>query len=503
MITTIAGGVGHIYAIDIEGDGDMDVLSASVLDGDIRLHRNQGAGSWGLLHLATAGSGARSVYADDIDGNGSPDVLAVAPGNNAVLWIPVNSHSNGGTTIGAVSFVTTNAPGASDVFATDVDGDVDALVAFRRNKFVTRASLGQVMRPLSWMAPPHILEGMRAADHPEGVGRNQNRAPAGSVRSTRATQLDTPVRHLVEQLLARLQSDEASQDPTIRTRLLGELDAHLSIRVQEPLNRYSPSSSMISLQFVRPHPDFKPGWLRGKTCLEFGCGGLNPGGTMFAMLLEGARQAYAIDLDEIASIPLACRALYTLAAAAVIGADGADICGTAEQILDRVSTFDLKRLAQGDSGGIDTDRLRHIRAPIHKSGIASESVDLVSSNSVYEHLEDPDSVTAHLARVMRPGGLAVHAIDGFDHKYYADQSIHPLEFLRDKSSAPLVGGCNRMRPLAFADVFERHGLEVRGIWHGHRLTLTDDQVSSFSDSFRMQPREHLEVARARFYLRKR
>jgi SAM-dependent methyltransferase len=224
---------------------------------------------------------------------------------------------------------------------------------------------------------------------------------------------------------------------------------------------------------------------------------------MFAMLLEGARRAYAIDLDEIASIPLACRALYTLVAAAVIGADGADIRGTAEQILDRVSTFDLKRLADGDPGGIDAHRLRHIRAPIHESGIERESVDLVVSNSVYEHLEDPDSVTAHLARLMRPGGLAVHAIDGFDHRYYADRSTHPLEFLRDKSSPPLVRGCNRIRPLAFTDIFERHGLEVRGIWHGHRLTLTDDLVSSFSDSFRMLPREQLEVARARFYLRKR
>jgi SAM-dependent methyltransferase len=224
---------------------------------------------------------------------------------------------------------------------------------------------------------------------------------------------------------------------------------------------------------------------------------------MFAMLLEGARRAYAIDLDEVASVPLACRALYVLASAALIGADGADIRGAAEQILDRVSSFDLRKLADGDPSGIDMDRLRHIRAPIQESGIEPASVDLVVSNSVYEHIADPASTTANLSRIMRPGGLAVHAIDGFDHRYYADNSIHPLDFLREDTPDPLVRGCNRIRPLAFAEIFERHGFEVRGIWHGHRISIQEDLASSFAEAFRILPREHLEVARARFYLRKR
>ncbi len=260
---------------------------------------------------------------------------------------------------------------------------------------------------------------------------------------------------------------------------------------------------MVALNNLAHHPDFETSWLKGKTCLEFGCGGLNPGGTMFAMLLQGAHSAYAVDLDEVESVPLACRALYTIAAAAVMGVDGADIQGDPEEILARVSSFDLEKLADGDPKGLDLERLRHIQAPIEDAGIPPGSVDVVTSNSVYEHLADPDEITAQLARLLRPGGLAVHAIDGFDHRTYANGQLHPLTFLHDETNEPLVHGCNRIRPLAFAEVFERHGLEVRGVLKGAKLPLDEVEIAALAAPYRDLPREHLEVARARFYLRKR
>ena len=46
-------------------------------------------------------------------------------------------------------------------------------------------------------------------------------------------------------------------------------------------------------------------------------------------------------------------------------------------------------------------------ADLAKLPLASASVDLIISRSVFEHLTDPDSVYAEFARVLRPGGALV------------------------------------------------------------------------------------------------
>ena len=327
--------------------------------------------------------------------------------------------------------------------------------------------------------------------------------PAGSVSTKGARSLDAATDALVAERLARKDRDTPASRTHQDARLLGTLAARLDLDTRVHANRFSAATSMTSLQNLRAHPDFEDGWLRGKTCLEFGCGGLNPGGTMFAMLLQGAARGFALDMDGIESVPLACRALYRLASAALVGADGADIRGTPREILARVETFDLAKLADGDADGLDLDRLQFIQAPLEACGIPPESVDVVTSNSVFEHLADPEEVTAELARRMRSGGLAVHAIDGFDHRFYQDETVHPLAMLREETDEPLVYGCNRIRPLAFAEMFERHGLEVRDVLESYRVPLDEPQIASFAPPFRDVPLEHLEVARARFYLRKR
>ena len=42
MISTNADGARSVYAIDVDGDGDVDVLSASLLDNKIAWYENDG-----------------------------------------------------------------------------------------------------------------------------------------------------------------------------------------------------------------------------------------------------------------------------------------------------------------------------------------------------------------------------------------------------------------------------------------------------------------------------
>jgi len=77
LISTQAHGTSSIFAADIDGDGDMDVLSASSGDGKIAWYENtDGNGNFGPQQIITTSAyGALSVFATDLDGDGDKDVL--------------------------------------------------------------------------------------------------------------------------------------------------------------------------------------------------------------------------------------------------------------------------------------------------------------------------------------------------------------------------------------------------------------------------------------------
>ena len=61
----------------MDGDGDNDVLSASSSDDKIAWYENDGMGNFGAQQIiTTAVIYATSVYASDLDGDGDIDVLS-------------------------------------------------------------------------------------------------------------------------------------------------------------------------------------------------------------------------------------------------------------------------------------------------------------------------------------------------------------------------------------------------------------------------------------------
>ena len=121
-ITTSADGATSVFAVDVDNDGDMDVLSASLEDKKIAWYENNGSQSF-TAHTIATNDGAWSVYAADLDNDGDVDILA---SGYTIKW-----YENNGSQSFTANTVVYTGEMAYSVFAVDLDndGDMDVLSA--------------------------------------------------------------------------------------------------------------------------------------------------------------------------------------------------------------------------------------------------------------------------------------------------------------------------------------------------------------------------------------
>jgi len=119
-ITAAADGASSVFAADVDGDGDMDVLSASAYDDKIAWYENDGRQTFTAHTITTGADGARSVFVADVDGDGDMDMLSASLYDDKITW-----YENDGLQTFTAHTITTGADGARSVFTADVDGDGD------------------------------------------------------------------------------------------------------------------------------------------------------------------------------------------------------------------------------------------------------------------------------------------------------------------------------------------------------------------------------------------
>ena len=348
-------------------------------------------------------------------------------------------------------------------------------------------------------------------DGASSIERSKTKKSAGSVRVATSGK----AAHNVARAVADIGTAELSFELLRRIResaiisgrdqrYLGNLWADLGHRCRSHGNRFSPDGAVVGLRNLLLHPDYTDTVLSGATCLELGCGASNPLAALMLLLLGGADRGIGIDLEQVASedIPAAVQGLLGVANKAWAGAYPL-LKASRGDIDRRIAGFDTIKLDAGDPTGIPSERLEFRSISATETELYANSVDFLYSNSFLEHVPAPDDVAREMARVVRDGGFAYHQIDGTDHRHYANGDLHPLEFLSETSSEPILFGCNRIRPADFSPIFEKHGFEVRKTMVNRRIELDEARIASFVPEFREKPKETLEVVGMKFFLRRR
>lgn len=144
IISLNADSARGMYAADINGDGDMDVLSSSRWDHKIAWYENLGGGDFGDIAtnqniITTDAINAQCVYAEDLNGDTFVDVISGSSGDAKIAWY---ENIDGLGTFGPQQTITTDAEGARSVYAADLNGDT----------FIDVISASQDDNKIAWYA---------------------------------------------------------------------------------------------------------------------------------------------------------------------------------------------------------------------------------------------------------------------------------------------------------------------------------------------------------------
>ena len=85
-ITTSADYAISVFAADVDGDGDMDILSASIRDDMTAWYENDGTENFTPHVITTSADGAYPVFAADMDADGDLDVLVASCLDDTIAW---------------------------------------------------------------------------------------------------------------------------------------------------------------------------------------------------------------------------------------------------------------------------------------------------------------------------------------------------------------------------------------------------------------------------------
>ena len=130
-ITNTADFAQSVDVVDLDRDGDFDVLSASFGDDKIAWYENAGSAGFITHIVSTAVNAANRVFAQDINGDGYIDLLTASEDDDRIRW-----WQNNGQQVFTERLIA-GVANPNDIYAADLDadGDADVITAYEGDPY--------------------------------------------------------------------------------------------------------------------------------------------------------------------------------------------------------------------------------------------------------------------------------------------------------------------------------------------------------------------------------
>lgn len=246
----------------------------------------------------------------------------------------------------------------------------------------------------------------------------------------------------------------------------------------------------------------------GATLVEIGTGWYPT--FPFCLYLAGAARVFTYDLNRLIKPDMVQQLADRLQAHVSLIARES---GKRIEEVEAKQAALAKAMERGQSLAAATGNVVDYRAPADASATQNlpDSVDVVFSNSVLEHVPAPviEALYAEAMRILKPGGIMFHSVNCGDHYAYTDRSIHQLHYLQfserewDRWNNAFLYQ-NRLRAKDFTDMARRAGFVIEvdtSNASSERLAQLD--ALSVDPAFSKYTREQLAITSIDFIARKR
>jgi hypothetical protein len=274
---------------------------------------------------------------------------------------------------------------------------------------------------------------------------------------------------------------------------------HLAQRIAGGLRHFHPSERIVYAGMMAS--DVGLDRLQGATAVEVGTGWVPM--IPIGLHLLGVQRVLSFDLTRHLMPDMTVRTLAEVPGCLPNLAEQSGLpLGTLQERFSRLPR-DFDALAR--QIGLEY----HAPMDVTQSDIPAQSVDLIYSNLVFEHVtpEALTSILIHSKKILKPGGIAWHHIDYSDHYAHTFKDLSLINFLRySQSTWNAIGQSdlhyqNRLRKSDYVRAIEATGFEVVRCIDQMGVTKETARKTPLAEPFNQRDLSDLTCTSSRFVLR--